>query len=148
MIIAVGKPVIAKLADVTSRATSYLIVLCFYVLGYIVIASAHDINTIAAGIVLYAVGYTGLQLLTQIIIADITTMRWRGFVSSLVSMPFVVNGFIGPNISTSVLEHAGWRWGCESVSSTEIIYSTSCRRHVRDSGAGDAAAVDHYPVLG
>ena len=87
--------------------------LCFYVIGYIVIASANDINTIAAGIVIYAVGYTGLQLLTQIIIADITTMRWRAFVSSLVSMPFVVNGFIGPNISSSVLEHAGWRWGCK-----------------------------------
>ncbi|KAH8118651.1 drug:h+ antiporter [Phellopilus nigrolimitatus] len=111
VIIAVGKPVIAKVADVTSRAYAYLGVLIFYVLGYIVIASAQSIGAIAGGIVIYAVGYTGLQLLTQIIIADLTTLKWRGLVSSLTSMPFVVNGFIGPNIATAVLAHAGWRWG-------------------------------------
>ncbi|KII88069.1 hypothetical protein PLICRDRAFT_176809 [Plicaturopsis crispa FD-325 SS-3] len=111
IIIAVGKPVIAKTADVSSRGTAYLGVLIFYVVGYIVIASAHSIGTIAGGIVIYAVGYTGLQLLTQIIIADITTLKWRGLVSSLVSAPFLINAFVGANISTAVLGHAGWRWG-------------------------------------
>ncbi|PAV16768.1 MFS polyamine transporter [Pyrrhoderma noxium] len=111
IIIAVGKPVIAKVADVSSRAFAYLGVLIFYVVGYIVIASAQTIGTVAGGIVIYAVGYTGLQLLTQIIIADLTTLRWRSLVSSLTSLPFVINGFVGPNIATQVLAHAGWRWG-------------------------------------
>lgn len=57
-------------------------------------------------------GYTGLQLLTQIIIADITTLKWRGLVSALISLPFVVNAFIGSNISSDVIFGAGWRWGC------------------------------------
>ncbi|KAG1768050.1 MFS general substrate transporter [Suillus placidus] len=111
LIVAVGKPVIAKVADVSSRGNAYVSVLFFYVLGYTVIASAPDVSTIAGGIVLYAVGYTGLQLLTQIIIADITTLAWRGLVVSLVSAPFLVNAFIGSNISSAVLEHIGWRWG-------------------------------------
>ncbi|KAK7689671.1 hypothetical protein QCA50_007466 [Cerrena zonata] len=111
IIIAVGKPVIAKVADVTSRGTAYLVVLVLYVIGYIVIASAQNIGSIAGGIIIYACGYTGLQLLTQIIIADITTLKWRGFVSGMTSAPFIVNGFIGSNISASILEHAGWRWG-------------------------------------
>ncbi|KAG1809750.1 major facilitator superfamily domain-containing protein [Suillus plorans] len=111
LIIAVGKPVIAKVADVSSRGTAYVSVLIFYVLGYTVIASAPNVGFIAGGIVLYAVGYTGLQLLTQIIIADITTLAWRGLVVSLVSAPFLVNAFIGSNISTAVLETIGWRWG-------------------------------------
>ncbi|KAG2338806.1 drug:h+ antiporter [Suillus weaverae] len=110
LIVAVGKPVIAKVADVSSRGTAYVSVLFFYVLGYTVIASAPDVSTIAGGIVLYAV-YVGLQLLTQIIIADITTLAWRGLVVSLVSAPFLVNAFIGSNISSAVLEHIGWRWG-------------------------------------
>lgn len=55
---------------------------------------------------------SGLQLLTQIIIADITTLKWRGLVSSLISMPFIINAFVGANISAAVIEHAGWRWGC------------------------------------
>ncbi|THH28555.1 hypothetical protein EUX98_g5621 [Antrodiella citrinella] len=111
IIVACGKPVIAKLADVTSRGTAYLAVLVFYVIGYIVIASARSVGAIAGGIVVYACGYTGLQLLTQVIIADITTLKWRGLVSALTSVPFIINGFIGANVSTSVLEHAGWRWG-------------------------------------
>ncbi|KAG6830481.1 hypothetical protein H0H92_000488 [Tricholoma furcatifolium] len=104
-LVAVGKPVIAKIADVTSRGIAYTIV------RYIVIASAKNIETVAGGIILYAIGYTGLQLLTQIIIADITTLKWRGLVSSLISLPFIVNAFIGANVSASIIAHAGWRWG-------------------------------------
>lgn len=54
-LVAVGKPVIAKVADVSSRAFAYLGVLIFYVVGYIVIASAQTIGTVAGGIVIYAV---------------------------------------------------------------------------------------------
>ncbi|KAI6037915.1 major facilitator superfamily domain-containing protein [Pisolithus marmoratus] len=108
LIVAVGKPVIAKIADVSSRGTAYVTVLCFYVLGYSVIASAPSVGAILGGIILYAIG---LQLLTQIVIADITTLTWRGLVVSLASAPFIINAFVGPNISSAVIEHLGWRWG-------------------------------------
>lgn len=111
LIVAVGKPVIAKIADVSSRGTAYVTVLCFYVLGYSVIASAPSVGAIAGGIILYAIGNTGLQLLTQIVIADITTLTWRGLVVSLAAAPFIINGFIGPNISSAIIENLGWRWG-------------------------------------
>ncbi|KAF6745245.1 drug:h+ antiporter [Ephemerocybe angulata] len=111
IVIAVGKPVIAKIADVQSRGFAYVLVLVFYVVGYIIIASAQRVQTVAGGIIVYACGYTGLQLLTQIIIADITTLKWRGLVSALMSLPFVVNAFVGSKISTAMLTGAGWRWG-------------------------------------
>ncbi|KAI0337328.1 drug:h+ antiporter [Trametopsis cervina] len=109
IIVACGKPVIAKFADTTSRGTAYLAVCTSGTLfRYIVIASAQNVGSIASGIILYAVG---LQLLTQVIIADITTLKWRGLVSSLTASPFIINGFVGANISAAVLEHIGWRWG-------------------------------------
>lgn len=111
VIVAVGKPVVAKIADAKSRGFAYVFVLVFYVVGYIVIASAKIINSIAAGIIVYAVGYTGLQLLTQIIIADITTLKWRGLVTGLMTMPFIINAFVGSKISAQMIEGAGWRWG-------------------------------------
>ncbi|KAI0828474.1 drug:h+ antiporter [Trametes gibbosa] len=111
IIIACGKPVIAKVADVSSRGTSYIVVLIFYVIGYIVIASANGVGALAAGIILYAMCVLGLQLLTQIIVADITSLKWRGLVSSMTSAPFIINAFIGSNVSTAVLEHSTWRWG-------------------------------------
>ena len=47
----------------------------------------------------------------SIIVADITTLKWRGLVASLTSAPFIVNAFVGSNIATQVLERSGWRWG-------------------------------------
>ncbi|KAI0365208.1 drug:h+ antiporter [Pilatotrama ljubarskyi] len=111
ILVACGKPIIAKVADVTSRGTAYLVVLVFYVIGYIVIALAPNFGAIAAGIILYAIGYTGLQLLTSVIIADITTLQWRGIVSGMTSLPFIFNAFIGSNVSNFFLEHLNWRWG-------------------------------------
>ncbi|KAJ3722134.1 drug:h+ antiporter [Lentinula guzmanii] len=108
IILACGKPVIAKLADISSRGTAYVVVLLFHVMGYIIIASAQNIDTVAAGVILFAIG---LQLLMQIIIADITTLEWRGLINGLLAIPFIVNSFIGPNIATAVLETVGWRWG-------------------------------------
>ena len=60
-------------------------------MGQILIASAYSINQIAAGEVVYvrthsgiaeltetqSFGYTGLQMLTQIVIADMTSLRFR-----------------------------------------------------------------------
>lgn len=111
VIVACGKPVVAKIADVTSRSFAYCFALLFYTVGYIVIASANSAETIAGGIILYAVGYTGLQLLIQIIIADITTLKWRALVSSLTSTPFIINAFVSSNISANIMEQSGWRWG-------------------------------------
>ncbi|TBU41144.1 MFS general substrate transporter [Dichomitus squalens] len=111
ILVAVGKPIIAKVADVTSRATAYLVVLVFYVSGYAIIASAPSVGAIAIGIVFYAIGYRGLQLLTSVIIADITTLKWRGLVSGMTSAPFLVNAIIGSKVANAVLEHLGWRWG-------------------------------------
>lgn len=68
----------AKSADTFGRAETYVVVLVSYVLGYILNASANSINQIAAGTIFYSLGYTGLQILTQVVLADTTTLRWRG----------------------------------------------------------------------
>ena len=60
--------------------------------------------------------FSGLQLLTQVIIADIASLRWRGLVSGLVSLPFLLNAFVGSRLAAAMIEGPGWRWGCKSVS--------------------------------
>ncbi|ORY20677.1 major facilitator superfamily domain-containing protein [Naematelia encephala] len=109
IIIAVGKPLMAKLADVMGRAETFILVTVLYVFGYIVIATSDTITQIAIGEVFYAFGYTGLQMLQQIVIADMTNLRWRGLVTGLVSAPFIINNFIAAEIAEAVLPN--WRWG-------------------------------------
>ncbi|GAA5902498.1 hypothetical protein JCM6882_002768 [Rhodosporidiobolus microsporus] len=111
IIIAVTKPFSAKVSDVFGRAEAYALCVFFYCLGYIIIAACKDIHTYAAGSVIYSVGYAGLQILIQIVIADCTNLRWRGLVSSLPSIWFFINAFVSSNIAAGVLATSNWHWG-------------------------------------
>lgn len=83
-------------------------------LTQLVIATSHGITQIAVGEIIYAFGYTGLQMLQQIIVADMTTLRWRGLVGGLLTAPFIVNIFVSAEIASSVLPD--WRRGYVMVS--------------------------------
>ncbi|KAI9322771.1 major facilitator superfamily domain-containing protein, partial [Dichotomocladium elegans] len=111
IIMAVGKPFMAKLADYLGRGETYLIVLIFYIVAYILFASAQNIGQIAGAQILYSVGNTGLQMMTQVIIADVTTLKYRTFVAGLLSLPYIINTPISAEISQGVLSGGGWRWG-------------------------------------
>lgn len=67
-------------------------------------------------------------MLQQIIIADMTNLRWRGLVTGLVSAPFIINNFVSAEIAQGVLPN--WRWGYGMVSrrafSFHADYLTNC----------------------
>lgn len=111
IILAVVKPIAAKLSDVLGRAEAYLMAVIFYTIGYIVVASCKKISTYAGGILIYTCGNAAIQILQQIVIGDMTTLRWRGLVSSFVSAPFFINAFVSANIQAAVMAGPGWRWG-------------------------------------
>ncbi|EIW80434.1 drug:h+ antiporter [Coniophora puteana RWD-64-598 SS2] len=108
IVVAVGQPVIAKVADVSSRGIALFAALFFYVIGYVIIATAPNIGALAGGTLINAINFA---VLLQIIIADITSLKWRGFVSSLTAAPTIINSFVGSNVTTAVIEHSSWRWG-------------------------------------
>lgn len=106
---AISKPFIGKLADITSRPTTYVVILGFYAIGFAVAASAHTFAAYTVGICFTSVGKSGLDLLSDIIVADLTPLEWRGFFSACLSLPFIVtvpvNGFIAEGFVDN------WRWG-------------------------------------
>ncbi|KAF4981720.1 hypothetical protein FZEAL_2522 [Fusarium zealandicum] len=106
---AISKPFIGKLADITSRPTTYVVILLFYVLGFVVAASASTFAAYTIGICFTSVGKSGLDLLSDIIVGDLTPLEWRGFFGAALAVPFVItvpiNGFIGDGFVDN------WRWG-------------------------------------
>ncbi|KAK1220327.1 hypothetical protein PQX77_016922 [Marasmius sp. AFHP31] len=108
---AVCKPFVAKLADITSRPYTYTVVLVFYVAGYIVVATSPTIQVYISGAVLVAIASSGLDLLNVIIVGDLTTLEWRGFVGAILSLPFVVNTLFSGKIVDAFSEGERWRWG-------------------------------------
>lgn len=107
---AVSKPFIGKMADVTSRPTTYAIVLVFYAIGFAVAASGTSIAAYAVGYCFTAFGKSGLDLLGDVIVGDLTTLQWRGFWGALLSTPFIVTTFIDGFISDAFIPN-NWRWG-------------------------------------
>ncbi|KAM0754605.1 MFS general substrate transporter [Meredithblackwellia eburnea MCA 4105] len=107
----VARPFLAKLADTTSRPNTYLFSLTLYVLGFILLASAKEVNTIAAGQVIFTLGATGVDLVNNIIIGDITPLQWRGFCLAVSASPFIINGFIAGFITDAIGGAGSWRWG-------------------------------------
>lgn len=109
----VCQPFIAKMADLFSRPVALTISVFCYTLGYIIIASAGNIKSVVAGQVIAQLGQTGIYQIQGILIADITNLKWRGFVSGLYSLPFILNAFIAGYITSGIngLSQNGWRWG-------------------------------------
>ncbi|KAL3422603.1 ENB1 protein [Phlyctema vagabunda] len=111
IISAVMKPPVAKISDVIGRGETYIFTISCYVVSYILCARASSFNMYAAGKVFYAMGQSGTQILDEIIISDISNMRWRGFAYSCSYIPFLITPWISAFIVQSVIDGIGWRWG-------------------------------------
>jgi MFS family permease len=106
---AISKPFIGKLADITSRPTTYVVILVFYVVGFAVAASASSFAAYTVGICFTSVGKSGLDLLSDIIVGDLTPLQWRGFFGAALALPFVVTVPVNGFIAEAFVDN--WRWG-------------------------------------
>lgn len=110
IIAAVSKPFIGKLSDVTSRPYMYLLTLVFYIVGYIVVAASNSVQGYIVGEVLVAIGNSGITMMNQIVVADLTPLEWRGFLSSMLSTPFIINTWFSGKIVDALVSKGNWRW--------------------------------------
>lgn len=106
---AISKPFIGKLADITSRPTTYVVILIFYVVGFAVAASSSTFSAYTVGICFTSVGKSGLDLLSDIIVGDLTPLQWRGFFGAALSIPFIITVPINGFIAEAFVDN--WRWG-------------------------------------
>lgn len=107
---AISKPFLGKLADITSRPTTYMVVLVVYAVGFAVAASSQTLAAYIVGASFTAFGKSGLDLLSDIIVGDLTPLEWRGFWSGMLSTPFLITTFINGFISDAFIPD-DWRWG-------------------------------------
>ncbi|KAI1212117.1 MFS general substrate transporter [Annulohypoxylon truncatum] len=134
IIFAVIKPPMAKLSNVIGRGGTYCIAMLFYILSYIIMASARTFNAYAAGSVFYSIGQSSTNLMNDIVIADLTTARYRAFGIALSFWPFLITPWTAAFIVDSVTAPGGigWRWGiglfaiimpfCASFIVTTLLY--------------------------
>ena len=106
-----SQPTAAKIADIFGRFEVAAAATILYVAGTAVEACAGSVEVFCAGAIVYQVGYTCLVLLTEVLVADFSSMRARVFFSYLPALPFLINTWISGSVSSAVLRVTTWRWG-------------------------------------
>ncbi|KAA8646859.1 hypothetical protein EYZ11_008633 [Aspergillus tanneri] len=108
---AAAQPTAAKIADVFGRVELILFSVFLYTIGTAVQAGANNMSTFCGGAVLYQIGYTGIVLLVEVLIGDLTSLRSRLLFSYIPAMPFIINTWVSGDISDSVMAVTNWKWG-------------------------------------
>lgn len=121
------QPMVAKLTDVFGRLEIFIIAVVFYVVGTLVETFSTNVETFAAGALLYQIGYTCSILIMQITIADTTAMKTRVFFAYLPSASYLINTWVSGNIASAVLKASTWQWG---IGMWAIIYPICCVPYV------------------
>ncbi|KAL3457410.1 major facilitator superfamily domain-containing protein [Aspergillus heterothallicus] len=111
VIAAAAQPTAAKIADMFGRVELIFFSVFFYTLGTVVETAASNVETFCAGAVLYQIGYTGVMFLVEVLIGDTTSTRSRLLFSYIPATPFIINTWIGGNVTDAVLKATTWRWG-------------------------------------
>lgn len=110
IISAICKPFLAKISDITSRPIVFMLIMFFYVVGYIIVACSPTISAYVIGCVFASIGSSGLNLMVTILIGDLTPLKYRGLWQGIMSSPYIVTvwftGYIVNDIVTT-----NWRWG-------------------------------------
>ena len=103
----------AKIANVFGRLEAFSLSIFIYVIGYIQQAGSKNVQTFAAAQIFYSSGFTGLQILQQIFIADTSDLLNRALFSSIPDIPFLITVWVGSPIAQSLLSKNlnNWRWG-------------------------------------
>ena len=105
------KPPISKIADVFGRFEAFTLSVLIYSIGYVQQATSDNVETYAAAQLFYAAGQTGLQILIQIFIADTSDLVNRALCSTLPTLPFLINVWVGSTLADKLIHSASWRWG-------------------------------------
>lgn len=111
IVAAAAQPAYAKISDYFGRISILLISALFYVVGTVVQAAAPDLSAFLGGATLYQFGFTGVQLLVVVLIADLTSLRNRVFFSYVPAMPSLINTWVAGELAQAVIDTTTWRWG-------------------------------------
>lgn len=82
----------------------------FFFIGSIVFSTAKNMDTIIVGRVLQGLGGGGIDVLTEVILADMTTLQERATYLGLMAIPAAIGNILGPTVGALFASYTGWQW--------------------------------------
>jgi EmrB/QacA subfamily drug resistance transporter len=103
-------PVLGKLGDVLGARRIFLSSLVMFLAASLACGFAQDIAWLIASRVLQGMSSAGLQLMSQTIIARVTTQRERPRYMAIIGAAFPIAILIGPVLGGAITDYWGWQW--------------------------------------
>lgn len=103
-------PVLGRLGDQIGPRRVFLTALVIFILASLACGLVANMPQLVAARVLQGMSAAGLQLMSQTIIAEVTTPRQRPRYLSLIGAAFPVAILIGPLLGGLITDHWGWPW--------------------------------------
>ncbi|KID90833.1 Major facilitator superfamily domain, general substrate transporter, partial [Metarhizium majus ARSEF 297] len=108
--VVITQPLYTSLSDVFGRKPLLYAALLLFAIGSLVFGLAKNMTYIIVGRALQGFGGGGMDLLSEIIITDITTLQERAMFLGLLAIPIAIGTIIGPTIGAVFSEFISWRW--------------------------------------
>lgn len=106
----VTQPLYTTISDVFGRKPPFYVAFLLFTAGSFVFALGQNMTTIIVGRVLQGLGGGGLDLLGEIIVADITTLQERSLYLGLMALPIAIGTILGPTLGAVFSSFVSWRW--------------------------------------
>ena len=110
LIVSIVQPIYASVSNILGRKSPLYFAFILFGIGSIVFAVAPTMGVAIFGRVLQGMGGGGLDVLSEVIVADITTLKERALWIGLLSIPMALGCISGPIIGAVFSEYVTWRW--------------------------------------
>ncbi|KAJ5718050.1 MFS transporter [Penicillium malachiteum] len=104
------QPVWATISDAFGRKPPLFVSMGLFFVGSVVFSTSKNMDTVIVGRVLQGLGGGGIDVLTEIILADMTTLQERATYLGLMAIPAAIGNILGPTIGALFASYAGWQW--------------------------------------
>lgn len=84
--------------------------MALFAVGSLIFALAKNMGTIIAGRLLQGLGGGGIDVLAEIILADMTTLQERSKYLGMMALPISIGNILGPSVGALFTTYVSWRW--------------------------------------
>ncbi|KAI5868184.1 MFS general substrate transporter [Durotheca rogersii] len=106
----VSQPLYASVSDVFGRKPPLYFAFLLFFAGSLTFSLARNMAAIIAGRIIQGLGGGGLDVLGEIIVADMTSLRERPLYLGIMALPIAIGSIIGPTIGALFSDFVTWRW--------------------------------------
>lgn len=108
--VVVAQPIYTSASDVIGRKIPFFTAFLLFFAGSLVFALGKNMATLIGGRLLQGLGGGGLDVLSEVILVDITSLKERPLYLGLFSLPMAGGAVCGPLVGAAFSEFVDWRW--------------------------------------